>query len=226
MNSGEDWKAVARAIDHTLLKPEATPVAIRQLCREAVEFGFGAVCVQPWQVALARAVLRGSAVKTACVVGFPQGATLTVVKRYEAAQAIVAGAQELDMVMNLGAMKAGDTDYVRNDIRAVTGKAHEHGVLVKVIIEASLLANEEKILACELAMAAEADFVKTSTGFAGGGATVEDVALMRSVVAGRIGVKAAGGIRVGRDAVAMLKAGADRLGTSASVQIMRDLGFS
>ncbi|MFB3815215.1 MAG: deoxyribose-phosphate aldolase [Terriglobales bacterium] len=220
---GRGWRAVARAIDHTLLKPEATREAISKLCQEALEYGFCAVCVQPSQVALVRRLLDSSGVKTASVIGFPQGATLTTAKRFEAAEVVRLGAQELDMVINVGALKSGDHVYVRNDIRAVAEVTHAGGAILKVIIEAALLTKDEKGLACELAVAAGADFVKTSTGFGGGGATVEDVALMRSVVGPNVGVKASGGIRTAADAIAMLKAGANRLGTSGSVGIVKEI---
>jgi deoxyribose-phosphate aldolase len=220
----EDWKFVASSIDHTILKPDATRAAVEKVCREAMQYRFHSVCIQPCNIAFVRSILRGSGVKTASVMAFPQGATQTSVKRFEAWQALLSGAQELDMVLNVGALKSGDSDYVRNDIRGVTRVAHDHGAIVKVIIETSLLTKDEKVHACELAAAARADFVKTSTGFAGGGATVEDVALMRSVVGPEIGVKASGGIRTGADALAMLKAGANRLGASASVQIVKELG--
>jgi deoxyribose-phosphate aldolase len=215
----EDWKFVASSIDHTILKPDATRATVEKVCREAMQYRFHSVCIQPCNIAFVRSILRGSGVKTASVMAFPQGATQTSVKRFEAWQALLSGAQELDMVLNVGALKSGDSDYVRNDIRGVTRVAHDHGAIVKVIIETSLLTKDEKVHACELAAAARADFVKTSTGFAGGGATVEDVALMRSVVGPEIGVKASGGIRTGADALAMLKAGANRLGASASVQL-------
>lgn len=215
---------MARVIDHTLLKPEATPPQIEQLCREAAHYGFAAACVQPAYVALAASLLRATPVKVASVVGFPQGTTLSSVKRFEAFQAIRLGAGEIDMVQNVGALKAGDRDRVQNDIRAVVEVAHANGAIVKVILENALLTREEKVLACELALAAGADFVKTSTGFSSGGATVEDVALMRSVVGDRAGVKAAGGIRTAADVAAMLAAGADRIGASASVAIVKELG--
>jgi deoxyribose-phosphate aldolase len=221
-----DWKTVARAIDHTALKSDVTQGAIDHLCREAQEYGFYSVCVQPCNIAQARSCLRGSDVKVATVIGFPQGATLTAAKRFEAWQALLVGADELDMVINVGALKSGDTEYVKNDIRAVTRVAHERAGVVKVIIETSLLTRDEKVHVCELAVAAHADFVKTSTGFAGGGATVEDIALMRSIVGPKLGVKASGGIRTGADALAMLKAGASRIGSSASVQIVKELGAS
>ncbi len=219
-----DWKVVARVIDHTILKPEATPGQIEQLCREAIHYGFAAVCVQPSYVPLAASLLRGTPVKVASVIGFPQGATLTSVKRYEALQVIRLGAQEVDMVQNVGALKAGDRDRVQSDIRAVVEVAHDNGAIVKVILENALLTRDEKVLACELALAAGVDFVKTSTGFSSGGATAEDVALMRSVVGERAGVKAAGGIRTAADALAMRAAGANRIGASASVAIVQELG--
>lgn len=219
-----DWKSVAKTIDHTALKPDATRAVIEQLCREALEYGFYSVCVQPCNIALSCSLLRGSNVKVATVIGFPQGSTLTTAKRFEAWQALLAGADELDMVINVGALKSGDAEYVKNDLRAVTRVAHERAGVVKVILETSLLTREEKVRVCELAAAAHADFVKTSTGFAGGGATVEDIALMRSVVGPDVGVKASGGIRTGADALAMLKAGANRIGASASVPIVKELG--
>jgi deoxyribose-phosphate aldolase len=222
--AGADWKAVAGAIDHTILKPETPRDAVIKVCDEARRYGFHSVCIQPCHIALVHAQLQGSAVKICTVIGFPQGATLSTVKRLEASEAVRLGAEELDMVINIGALKSGDRDYVRNDIRGVAEVAHAGGAILKVIIETSLLTREEKALACELAVAAGADFVKTSTGFAGGGATVEDVALMRSVVGANAGVKASGGVRTGADAVAMLKAGATRLGTSGSIQIVRELG--
>ncbi len=219
-----DWKAVARLIDHTILKPEATPAHIEQLCREAMRYGFAAVCVQPSFVELAASLLRGTEVSVASVIGFPQGATLTAVKRFEALEALRLGAGELDMVQNVGALKADARNLVEADIRAVVEAAHAQGARLKVILENALLTHEEKVLACELAVAAGADFVKTSTGFSAGGATVEDVALMRSVVGERAGVKAAGGIRTASDALAMIAAGATRIGASASVAIVKELG--
>lgn len=219
-----DWQSVARSIDHTLLKPDATRDAIARICREAIDYHFAAVCVQPCHIEQVAKALRGSDVKTASVIGFPQGANLTATKAQEAAEVIRLGANEVDMVINVGALKSGDSDYVRNDVAGVVQAAHGAGAIVKVIIETSLLTTDEKALACKLAVEAGADFVKTSTGFAGGGATVEDIALMRATVGANIGVKASGGIRSGADAVAMLKAGATRIGASASVQIVRDLG--
>ena len=218
------WRKVARLIDHTLLRPEATAAQVLQLCKEARHFRVAAVCVNPVHVALAAAELRRTPVRVATVVGFPLGASLSATKRLEAKEAIRLGATELDMVLNLGALKAGERKLVRDDIRAVTRPAHAAGVLVKVILETALLTDAEKALACELALAAGADFVKTSTGFGGGGASVADVALMRRVVGTRAGVKASGGIRTAADAHAMIEAGASRIGTSSSVAILRELG--
>jgi deoxyribose-phosphate aldolase len=219
-----NWKAVARVIEHTLLRPDATRDEIKQLCREASEYGFSAVCVQPCWTALAVANLHLSPVKVASVVGFPQGATLSTAKRLEAIEILRLGADELDMVLNIGALKSGERALVASDIRGVVEAAHDSGALVKVILETALLTRDEKVLACELAVAASADFVKTSTGFASGGATVEDVALLRATVGDRAGVKAAGGIRTAADLIAMLSAGADRIGTSSSIHILRELG--
>lgn len=219
-----DWRAVARVIDHTLLKPEATADQITRLCQEAVRFGFATIFVQPWYVPLAASVAHGTQVKIGAPVGFPQGANLTATKRAEAQELLRLGAHELDMVLNIGALKSRDRKLVETDIRGVVEIAHEGGALLKVILETSLLTVDEKILACELAVAAGADFVKTSTGFAGGGATVDDVALMRGVVGKRAGVKASGGIRNAADLAAMLDAGANRIGTSAGVQIVQELG--
>ncbi len=219
-----DWRAVAGVIDHTVLKPDASPRQVEQLCHEAAHYDFAAVCVSPWHVAQAVSLLRTTPVKIACVVGFPHGATLTSVKRFEALQTLRLGADELDMVQNIGALKAGDHARVETDIRAVVEVAHANGALLKVILENALLTRDEKVLACELALAAGADFVKTSTGFAAGGATAADVRLMRSIVGHRAGVKAAGGIRTAADVAALLAAGADRIGASASVAIMKELG--
>ncbi len=222
--TGVNWRTVAAAIDHTVLKPDASRAAVLKVCEEAIRYGFASVCVQPCNIALVRAALQGSGTKTCSVLGFPQGATLTTVKRFEAAQVLLAGAQELDMVINVGALKSGERGYVEADIRGVAEIAHSHGAILKTIIETSLLTREEKRMACQLAVAAGADFVKTSTGFGGGGATVEDICLMRTAVGPTLGVKASGGIRTGADALAMLKAGATRLGTSGSVQIVKELG--
>jgi deoxyribose-phosphate aldolase len=219
-----DWRVVACAIDHTVLKPDATPDQITKLCAEAKKFGFAAVCVQPSYVELAAAELKDSTVKVASVVGFPHGATLTSAKALEAAETARLGASEVDMVINVGQLKAGNRKFVQDDIRKVAEAAHQNGAILKVIIETCLLTRDEKIAACELSVAAGADFVKTSTGFSTAGATVEDVELMRSVVGPTVGVKAAGGIRTSADAVAMLNAGANRIGASASVAIVEDLG--
>lgn len=213
---------IARMIDHTLLKPDATPQQIAQLCAEAREYGFAAVCVNPVHVAQAAALLAGSAVVVCSVAGFPLGANGTAAKVFETRQAIADGAREIDMVISIGHLKAGDDDHVRDDIRSVVEAAHAGGALCKVIIETALLTDDEKRRACLLAVDAGADFVKTSTGFASGGATVEDVALMRTVVGERARVKAAGGIRTLADARAMIAAGADRIGTSSGVAIVRE----
>ncbi len=214
--------SVAGLIDHTLLKPDATPDQIAQLCYEARKYGFAAVCVNPVHVKLAAQLLKGSSVKVCTVIGFPLGATAPEVKAYEAEDAIHDGAQEIDMVINIGALKAKDYTLVARDIRGVVEVCHRHGVLVKVILETALLTDEEKIAGCLLAKEAGADYVKTSTGFGPGGATVEDVALMRRVVGTRMGVKAAGGIRTLEQAKGMVKAGATRIGASAGVRIVRE----
>jgi deoxyribose-phosphate aldolase len=218
------WQAAARMIDHTLLKPEASREQIEKLCREAARFDFAAVCVNAYWIPLCAAILRPTPVKVCTVVGFPLGATLTSAKRGETAEALRLGADEIDMVMNIGAIKSGDYARVENDIRAIAEVTQDAGALLKVIFENVLLTREEKIAACELSLAAGADFVKTSTGFSSGGATVEDVALMRAHVGNRAGVKAAGGIRTADQFQAMVAAGADRIGASASVAICRKLG--
>jgi deoxyribose-phosphate aldolase len=221
--SPNDWHAVAALIDHTLLKPEATRDQVTQICQEALHYGFATVFVHPWHVEFASHLLRGTPVKVGTPIGFPQGATLSRVKRFEAAEALHLGAGELDMVMNVGALKSGVRELVEADIRGVVEVAHDAGAILKVILETALLTREEKMLACELSVAAGADFVKTCTGLVGG-ATVEDVALMRSVVGNRARVKASGGIRSLADLNAMLRAGADRIGTSGGVNIMREMG--
>jgi deoxyribose-phosphate aldolase len=215
------WQAVAKIIDHTQLKPEATSAQIVKLCDEAKEYGFGAVMLNPCYVELAHSRLQGSGVKVGTVIGFPLGATLGSVKRFEAAEALRLGAAEIDMVQNIGALKSGNYELVSSEIRALAELAHERGALLKVILEMGLLSEEEKVIACELSEKAGVDFVKTSTGFLGGVATVADVALMRRTV--KIGVKASGGIRTAADAKAMIEAGAGRLGTSAGVNIIREL---
>ncbi len=215
--------APASLIDHTLLKPTATAGQIRQLCAEARDYGFAAVCVNPVWVALCAELLQGSAVKVCTVVGFPLGADLPEVKAFEAERCIARGAGEIDMVLQIGALKAQEYDLVREDLAAVVATSHAGSALVKVIIETCYLTDEEKIAACVLAQDAGADFVKTSTGFGSAGATVADVALMRRVVGPAMGVKAAGGIRTAADFQAMIAAGANRIGASASVQIMAGL---
>ncbi len=213
---------IAQMIDHTLLKPDATPQQIAQLCAEAREYGFAAVCVNPVHVAQAAVLLSGSATVVCSVAGFPLGATGTAVKVFETRQAIADGAREIDMVISIGHLKNGDNDYVLNDIRSVVDAAHTGGAICKVIIETALLTDEEKRRACILAVEAGADFVKTSTGFASGGATVADVMLMRAVAGDRARIKAAGGIRTLADVQAMIAAGATRIGTSSSVAIVRE----
>lgn len=217
------WQAVAKMIDHTNLRPEATAEQITKLCAEAREFGFGSVMVNASYVVLACSELRNSDVKVGAVIGFPLGATLTSVKKFEAEEALKAGAREIDMVMNIGALKSGNLDLLRSDICAVGAAVHLHEALVKVIIETVLLTDEEKVTACRLSAEAGADFVKTSTGFLGGGATVSDIALMRRTVGSMVGVKASGGIRTAADAMKMIEAGANRLGASSGVAIVREL---
>jgi len=212
---------LARYIDHTLLKPEATTEQIVQLCREAHQYGFGAVCINPVYVKQCARLLQDCDVAVCTVIGFPLGASVTGVKVFEAHQAIADGATELDMVLNIGALKSGDAERAQRDIAAVAQACHEGGTILKVIIETALLTEPEKVLACQLAQAAGADFVKTSTGFASGGATVEDVALMRRAVGPEMGIKAAGGIRSYQDAQKMIAAGATRIGASASIQILQ-----
>ena len=211
---------IARLIDHTLLKPEATRDDIRKLCEEALRYGFASVCVNPWNVSQAAEILRGSEVRVCTVAGFPLGATLPQVKVYEAEESIKLGAQEIDMVINIGALKSGLDEAVEADIRGVVEASHRGGAIVKVILEAALLTTGEKVRGSLAAKNAGADFVKTSTGFGPGGATAEDVRLMRVVVGGEIGVKAAGGVRSLEDLQKMVEAGATRIGASASVKIL------
>ncbi len=213
---------IAGWIDHTLLKPEATATQIKKLCEEALQYHFATVCVNPVYVSLARGLLEGSGVGICAVVAFPLGASLPEDKAYETRRVIENGAVEVDMVINIGALKGEAYGMVLNDVLFVTQAAHERGAAVKVIIETALLTRREKILACLLSQAAGADFVKTSTGFGPGGATVEDVELMRRVVGPETGVKAAGGIRTLKDALAMIAAGANRIGASASVAILNE----
>jgi deoxyribose-phosphate aldolase len=220
--SGGAAGPVAGMIDHTLLKPDATRNDIEKLCREAAEFHFATVCVNPVWVSLAARLLRGSGVGACSVVGFPLGATTADVKHYETRRAVFDGASEIDMVINIGALKSGDLQTVERDIDAVVRPCREANVISKVIIEAALLTDDEKIAACTLSKAAGADFVKTSTGFASGGATAHDVALMRRVVGAEMGVKAAGGVRDYEGLKAMVAAGATRVGASAGVKIVQE----
>ena len=212
--------AVAALIDHTILKPEATRADVTKVCREARQYGFASVCVNPYWVPLVRAELAGSPVKVCTVVGFPLGATSTEAKVAEAAAAVRAGAQEIDMVINVGALRSGDHEAVKLDMAQVVKVSHEAGAIVKVILETALLDDHQKAIACTLAKLAGADFVKTSTGFGPAGATAHDVALMRSVVGPEMGIKAAGGIRTLHDLQTMTAAGATRIGASASVKIV------
>lgn len=209
---------LAKLIDHTALKPETTKAQITQLCKEAKEYGFASVCVNPTWVKLAAELLAGSDVKVCTVIGFPLGANTSAVKAFEAKDAIANRAGEVDMVINIAALKDKDDALVESDIRAVVEAAN--GTLVKVIIETSLLSDEEKVRACEIAVKAGTDFVKTSTGFSTGGATKEDVALMRKTVGPTIGVKASGGVRTKQDVEDMVAAGATRIGASAGVAIV------
>jgi deoxyribose-phosphate aldolase len=212
---------VARLIDHTLLKPDASAEQIAQLCREAREYHFASVCVNSAYVPLCADLLKGSDVAVCTVVGFPLGASPPEVKAYEAQLAIQNGATEIDMVMNIGALKSRDLKALYRDIATVVATCHAHHVICKVILETAQISDEEKVIACQIAKMAGADFVKTSTGFGGGGATVEDVALMRRVVGPQIGVKASGGVRTFADTEAMVKAGATRIGASAGVAIVK-----
>ena len=219
--SGGAAGEVATMIDHTLLKPDATRAEIDALCAEAAEYRFASVCVNPTWVATCARLLQGSGVKVCSVVGFPLGATTSDVKHFETRRAIFDGACEIDMVINVGALKSGDLGLVERDIEAVTAPCREAGALSKVIVEAALLNEEEKVTACTLAKAAGADFVKTSTGFGPGGATAADVALMRRVVGEEMGVKAAGGVRDLEGLQTMVAAGATRIGASAGVRIVK-----
>jgi deoxyribose-phosphate aldolase len=213
---------LAAAIDHTLLKATATEEEIRALCAEAILHHFASVCVQPCWVSLCAKLLENSPVKVCTVIGFPLGTTLAEVKAFEAQRCMALGATELDMVINLGALKSHQLELVQADIASVVEAAHPQGALVKVIIETGYLTREEKIMACQLVKAAGADYVKTSTGFGAGGATIEDVALLRSVVGSEMGVKAAGGVKTAADAKAMIAAGATRIGSSAGVRIVSE----
>ncbi len=214
---------LAAMIDHTLLKPEAGEEQVRAHIAEAIEFGFASVCLNPIWTPLCADLLAGSSVKTCTVIGFPLGATLPAIKVFEVETAASLGADEVDMVLAVGQLRDGDYHLVYRDIAEVADAAHQHDLILKVILETGLLSDEQKIAACVIAQEAGADFVKTATGFSGGGATVPDVALMRRVVGAAMGVKAAGGIRTAEDALRMVAAGANRLGTSGGVRIMQEL---
>lgn len=212
--------AIAAVIDHTILKPDATRADVIKVCREARQYNFASVCINPYWVPLVRAELSGSPVKVCTVVGFPLGATSTEAKVAETAAALRSGAEEIDMVINVGALRSGDHEAVKLDIQQVVKITHEARAIVKVILETALLDDNQKAVACTLAKLAGADFVKTSTGFSTAGATAQDIALMRSVVGPEMGVKASGGIRTLSDLQAMTAAGATRIGASASVKIV------
>jgi deoxyribose-phosphate aldolase len=218
-STASDW---ASLIDHTLLKPEATETDIKRLCDEAARYHFASVCVNPTWVKIAACHLRGAHVPVCTVIGFPLGATLPDVKAYEARRAIFDGASEVDMVINVGALKSDDDCLVEHDIRSVVNVAHENSAICKVIIETALLTDDEKVRACVAAKNAGADFVKTSTGFSKGGATVADVALMRRTVGSELGVKASGGVKGLEDARKMVEAGATRIGASVGVKIAQE----
>ncbi|MBC7797665.1 MAG: deoxyribose-phosphate aldolase [Pyrinomonadaceae bacterium] len=223
MTNAKDTAKIARMIDHTLLKPEATRAQIEKLCAEAVQYDFVSVCVNPYWVATAKGFLKDSQVKVCTVIGFPLGANTTETKVYETQNAIENGACEIDMVINIGALKSGELEYVENDIIKIVQTSHENDAIVKVIIETALLTDDEKVSACQIAANAGADFVKTSTGFSTGGANIEDVKLMRETVGAIIGVKASGGIKTLDDALKMIDAGANRLGTSGGVKIVSEI---
>jgi deoxyribose-phosphate aldolase len=212
--------SIAALIDHTLLKPEATAADIQRVCAEAREYGFAAVCVNPYWVRLVAGELAGSAVNVCAVAGFPLGANTTNIKVAETAELIRTGAQEIDMVLNVGELRGGNYDAVRDEMITVVEMAHAYRAIVKVILETALLNSEQKVKACLLAKEAGVDFVKTSTGFGPGGATIEDVALMRQTVGAGMGVKASGGVRTLEDVKKMVAAGANRVGASASVKII------
>jgi len=222
--SVSDPKHIAQLIDHTILRPDASRADIEQLCREARQHRFWSVCVNPTWISLAGQLLDGAGVKVCCVAGFPLGANLPETKAMEARAAIQQGAREIDMVINVGALKSGDGSLVLRDIRSVVEACREGSAKCKVILETSLLKNEEKARACELAIEARADFVKTSTGFSTGGATAEDVALMNRIVRDKgLGVKASGGIRSLADLRRMVEAGATRIGTSSGIKILQEV---
>ena len=218
------WKLIAGITDHTLLKPDATRAQVIQLCNEAAYYGCACAFVHQIWSSLAVSVLQGTGIKVGVPAGFPQGTVSTSVKRFEAAEAIKLGALEVDMVLNIGALKSDQRDIVQSDIAGVAEVVHAGGGILKVILETSLLTLDEKIAASQMAMVAGADFLKTSTGFAGGGATADDIRLMRGIVGEKLGVKASGGVRTASDAQLMVEAGANRLGTSATASILRELG--
>jgi deoxyribose-phosphate aldolase len=213
-------RAIARLIDHTILKPEAVRADVRQVAEESLRFQFASACINPCWVPMVAQMLRGSSVRVCTVVGFPLGATSTAAKVAETLTALREGAEEIDMVINIGALRGGEEDVVRQDIAAITAPVHDHSGIVKVIIETALLTDDQKVLACSLAQEAGADFVKTSTGFAKSGATVADIELMRRAVGPNMGIKASGGVRTLEDLKAMVAAGATRVGASSSVKII------
>ncbi|MDO4255045.1 MAG: deoxyribose-phosphate aldolase [Kocuria sp.] len=217
-----DSTTIAARVDHTLLTPSASREQVLALCQEARDLGFGAVCVNGLWTSLVAQELDGSQVSTCTVVGFPLGASGTDVKAYEAAQAVECGAQEIDMVLDIAAVQRGDGKAIEHEVQAVARVVHADGALLKVIIETCLLTDEQKVLACQVAVSAGADYVKTSTGFSTGGATADDVALMRRTVGEDIGVKASGGVRTRATAIEMLRAGASRIGASAGAALLRD----
>lgn len=219
----QSWHHLASLIDHTLLKPEATHDQVLKLCAEATQYRFACAMVNPAWVALAYSALAGSGIPVGTVVGFPLGASLSTTKREESATLLKLGARELDMVINIGQLKSGNAAAVLADIRGIVEIAHDAGALVKVILEMCLLSMEEKLHAAQLAVTAGADFLKTSTGFSTSGATAADVALLRGIAGPNLGVKAAGSIRTFAEAQAMIAAGANRIGASGSVQILREL---
>lgn len=222
-NALSSAKNLAAVLDHTLLKPEATHDQVETICREAAEFGFACAMVNPYWVSTAASALKGTGVPVGVVIGFPLGASLVESKLDEAERVMKLGAHDVDMVLNVGALKSGDFDTVRRDVEGVCERVHSLGGIVKVILETCLLSFEEKLRASEICVAAGAEFIKTSTGFSTGGATVDDIQLMRSVAGNRAGVKASGGIRTLEDARKMLEAGATRIGASASVRIVHEL---
>jgi len=219
----EAARQVASYIDHTLLKPDATRDEIIKVCEEGARYSFASVCINPFWVREAACLLRGSGVKVCTVIGFPLGANAADTKAYEARRAIFDGASELDMVINIGALKSGNYDAVLRDIKGLAEIAHEAGCLLKVIIETAVLSEDEKVKACQLSKEAGADFVKTSTGFSKGGATAADIALMRRVVGGDMGVKASGGVKDLKQAQEMIRAGATRIGASVGVKIVQEI---